>query len=159
VIKVRDYPDGHVLTEDLLRTTHEIEAPFKRSRLRGGDLLLSIRGTVGRLAEVPSSLEGANVTQDTARLSIASAHNREYIRAVLESRFLQDQIASRITGLAVKGINIGEVRKLQIPLPPRREQDGIAAQVQEISKAITQTDSHADVFGQMLSLLSSRIFV
>lgn len=135
VVKVRDYPDGYVRLDDLLLTTPETEAPFKRSRLKLGDLLLSIRGTIGRLAEVPACLEGANITQDTARLSIAPEHNSYYIRAVLESRFLQDQILSRITGLAVKGINIGEVRKLQIPLPPRRKQDEIAAQLEALVTA------------------------
>jgi len=137
VIKVRDFPDGHIHAVDLLRTTPEIEAPFKRSRLRTDDLLISIRGTVGRLAEVPASLDGANITQDTARLSIAQEHNRKYIRALLESRFVQNQITSRVTGLAVKGINIGELRKIQIPLPPRPKQDAIAEQLGEISKAQT----------------------
>lgn len=135
VIKVRDFPDGSIHEDNLLLTTPEIEAPFKRSRLKGGDLLISIRGTIGRLAEVPSSLENANITQDTARLSISPAHNRAFIRALLESRFVEKQIQSRITGLAVKGINIGELRKIQIPLPPRKKQDAFAEQLSSISKA------------------------
>ena len=139
VIKVRDFPDGSILADDLLLTTQEIETPFKRSRLKAGDLLLSIRGTIGRLAEVPDCLEGANITQDTARLSISSEHNRYYIRAVLESEFVKNQILSRITGLAVKGINICEVRKLQIPIPNRITQDEIAFQLEIFAVAQKST--------------------
>jgi type I restriction enzyme M protein len=135
VVKVRDYPYGQIQETDLLLTTPEIEAPYKRSRLKSGDLLLSIRGTIGRVAEVPTSLEGANITQDTARLSITPDHNRYFIRSMLESRFLQSQIQSRITGLAVKGINIGEVRKLKLPLPPRWKQDEIAHQLETLAQA------------------------
>jgi restriction endonuclease S subunit len=135
VVKVRDFPDGYIREGDLLLTTPEIETPFKRSRLKGGDLLISIRGTIGRLAEVPASLENANITQDTARLSIAPEHNRAFIRALLESRFVEKQIQSRITGLAVKGINIGELRKIQIPLPTRRKQDAIAEQLGGLAQA------------------------
>lgn len=135
VVKVRDFPDGYIREGYLLRTTPEIEAPYKRSRLKRGDLLISIRGTIGRMAEVPPTLDGANITQDTARLSISPAHNRGYLRAVLESRFVERQIQSRITGLAVKGINIGELRQIQIPLPSRLKQDAIANKLFEISVA------------------------
>ncbi|MEI8041003.1 MAG: restriction endonuclease subunit S [Verrucomicrobiota bacterium] len=135
VVKVRDFPDGYIRESDLLLTTPEIEAPYRRSRLKAGDLLISIRGTIGRLAEVPASLENANITQDTARLSIAPEHNRAFIRALLESRFVEKQIQSRITGLAVKGINIGELRKIQIPLPTRRKQDVIAEKLEELAQA------------------------
>jgi type I restriction enzyme S subunit len=133
VIKVRDFPDGYIREEDLLQTTPEIEASFKRSRLSSGDLIISIRGTIGRIAEVPPTLDGANITQDTARLSISPEHNRGYLRAILESRFVERQIQSRITGLAVKGINIGELRQIQIPLPSRRIQDEIAEKLSTIS--------------------------
>lgn len=135
VIKVRDFPDGYIRETNLLQTTPEIESPYKRSRLRSGDLIISIRGTIGRLAEVPPSLDGANITQDTARLSIAPEYNRGYLRAVLESRFVENQIQSRITGLAVKGINIGELKQIQIPLPPRRKQDEIAEKLSTVSLA------------------------
>jgi restriction endonuclease S subunit len=135
VVKVRDFPDGYIREGDLLQTTPEIEAPYKRSRLKTGDLLISIRGTIGRMAEVPPSLDGANITQDTARLSISPEHNRGYLRAVLESRFVERQIQSRITGLAVKGINIGELRQIQIPLPARSKQDEIAGKLSAISAA------------------------
>jgi type I restriction enzyme, S subunit len=158
VIKVRDYPEGYVRSDDLLKTTSEIEAPFKRSRLKAGDLLLSIRGTVGRLAEVPMLLDNANITQDTARLSIGKQHNKKYIRAVLESRFLQNQMASRTTGLAVKGINIGEVRKLQVPLPPRSEQDRLADQIDQLASTSVYVTTHLAVMQEMQSAISSRVF-
>lgn len=79
--------------------------------------MISIRGTIGRLAEVPPSLEGANITQDAARLSIHPDHDRRYIRHMLGTRDVQVQIRQRITGLAVKGINIGALRQVKVPTP------------------------------------------
>ncbi len=87
VVKVKDFPAGRIEEDDLLLTTPELAHEYRRSTLRAGDLLISIRGTVGRLAEVPQSLEGANITQDTARLAIDRAHDRQYVRLVLESEF------------------------------------------------------------------------
>jgi type I restriction enzyme S subunit len=154
VVKVRDFPDGYIREGDLLQTTPEIEAPYKRSRLKTGDLLISIRGTIGRMAEVPLSLNGANITQDTARLSISPEHNRGYLRAVLESRFVERQIQSRITGLAVKGINIGELRQIQIPLPARSKQDEIAGKLSAISAAQNATAANSL---QVRSVMSASI--
>jgi type I restriction enzyme S subunit len=158
VIKVRDYPDGYINQSDLLLTTPDIEAPYRRSRLNTGDLLLSIRGTIGRIAEVPATLEGANITQDTARLSLSSEVNRYYIRAMLESRFVQDQIVSRITGLAVKGINIGEVRKIQIPLPPKSKQDELASKLELLTEAQSTTAKHNELQRILLRAMSEVLF-
>jgi type I restriction enzyme, S subunit len=117
VVKVKDFPQGHVIIDDLLHTAPAIDAAYARSRLRKGDLLLSIRGTVGRLAEVPNELDGANITQDTARLSLRQGVNRHYVRALLESSRVQAQMRVATVGLAVQGINIRDVRRLHLPMP------------------------------------------
>jgi type I restriction enzyme S subunit len=117
VVKVRDFPDGYIRTTGLLRTTPQIAADYKRSTLRPGDLLVSIRGTVGRLARVPEQLGGANITQDTARISVSESHSSEYVLLALESEFVQRQIRRQTTGLAVKGLNIRALREILIPIP------------------------------------------
>ncbi len=158
VVKVKDFPNGVVNLDNLLLTSPEIESSYKRSRLKSGDLLISIRGTVGRLAEVPSSLEGANITQDTARLSINPAVNKTYVRALLESVFVQKQIQVRVTGLAVQGINLGELRKLPIPLPPRDMQEQIAERYEAASASLQAQDAHLRSAERMQHTLREAMF-
>ncbi|WP_411872630.1 restriction endonuclease subunit S [Vulcanococcus limneticus] len=126
VIKVRDFPAGRISTADLLLTDPKIDHEYRRSRLRAGDLLVSIRGTIGRLTFVPEHLNGANITQDTARLSIRPEINPTYVRCLLESSWLRMQIRKNTTGLAVQGINIGEVRRLRVPVASESGQKKIA---------------------------------
>lgn len=127
VVKVKDLVNGVIDQTNLLHTTPEIDAGYKRSKLREGDLLISIRGSVGRMAIVPDSLEGANITQDTARLTIKPEFNKVYVRGVLESQPMQYEMERNIRGVAVKGINIGFLRKLLIPVPIKTMQDILAA--------------------------------
>ena len=127
VIKVKDMKDGFIDQTDLLLTSPEIDNSYKRSRLRAGDLLISIRGSVGRIAEVPENLANANITQDTARLTIRKEYNKVYIRGVLESEPLQHDMEKNTRGVAVKGINIGYLRELGIPVCERRKQDELAS--------------------------------
>ena len=144
VIKVKDYPSGYIQTEDLLLTSPEIDSDYKRSRLRKGDLLISIRGTIGRTAEVPLELAGANITQDTARLTIRRDHDRRYIRHMLDSRFVQEQIEQRISGLAVKGINIGALRQVLVPTPPRTVQRELAERFELIETVLNIEREHME---------------
>jgi len=145
VVKVKDYPEGEIIVDGLLLTDPKIDNEYKRSRLRPGDLLISIRGTIGRLAFVPKSLDGANITQDTARLSIRSEHDYRYVRAMLESTFVQRQIAAFTTGLAVKGINIGELRRIQIPMVSPEEQQEVVKEVIAVRAAIQGIEERLDL--------------
>jgi restriction endonuclease S subunit len=153
VIKVRDFPNGLVETDNLLLTSPEIDEEYKRSRLRAGDLLISIRGTVGRLAEVPSELAGANITQDTARLTIRGEHDAKFIRWMLASNFVQRQIQSRITGLAVQGINLGSLRLVTVPTPPPEDQRALTVRFASLDSLLQLSQSQLQATRDITRLL------
>ncbi len=136
VIKVRDFPDGVVIEDNLLLTSPEIEKDYRRSRLLPGDLLFSIRGTVGRMAFVPDALEGAQITQDTARLTIGSNFDPRYVRYMLESPNAVSQVIANTMGLAVQGINLGDLRKVTIPACDLDQQIELADELDDISRGI-----------------------
>lgn len=129
-IRVADFPGNQLKLVGIKKTSPEIDLQFKRARLIAGDLLLSIRGSVGRLIEIPEVLEGANITQDTARLSINKRLNSRYVYFVLLAPDTQRRMANAIRGVAVRGINIGDVRALQLPIPSSLEQTEIVRRVQ-----------------------------
>lgn len=136
VIKVKNFPDGFVVEDDLLRTSPDIEKDYKRSRLMAGDLLFSIRGTVGRMAFVPPGLHGAQITQDTARISVDKKFDARYIRYMIESPYVVSQIRANTMGLAVQGINLGDLRKVAIPLCSLEHQIEIADELGALDSAI-----------------------
>lgn len=129
-IRVADFPGNKLNLSNIKKTSSEIDEQFRRSRLIAGDLLLSIRGSVGRLIEIPPELDGANITQDTARLSISKRISSRYVYFGLLSEDLQGRMRAATRGVAVRGINIGDVRALQVPLPCRLEQDEIVRRVE-----------------------------
>jgi type I restriction enzyme S subunit len=125
VIKVKDIKDGQIDTSDLLLTDPRIDEAYRRSRIRTGDLLFTIRGTVGRMAFVPPELDAANITQDTARISLLNT-NPFFIARWLEMPISARFIDVHTIGVAVKGINLGDVRRIPVVVPPKSEQDQIA---------------------------------
>lgn len=139
VIKVRDIAQGGIRTTGLLKTSPYIDAKYQRSRLKGGDILLSIRGTVGRLGVVPNELTGANITQDTARIRISCSETRAYVYQALQSDELQVQMRDHIVGQAVKGINIRDVKRLRLFLPNTRQTQKYIAELLTTQDIAIQT--------------------
>lgn len=120
-VRVVDMQDGGINLGSVRKTTNAISDAFRRSLLRRGDLLMSIRGHVGRLAVVPCELEGANITQDTARLAIVRAEP-VFVRECLRTEAMRRWMARHTKGVAVKGINLGDVKEMPVPVPPQDEQ-------------------------------------
>jgi type I restriction enzyme S subunit len=133
VVKVRDILGGRIDESNLLLTRPSIDEAYKRSRLCSGDVLITIRGTTGRVAIVTKELHGANITQDTARVRINPNESNEFVYYALQSQPVQQQVALHTIGQAVKGINIRDVRTLVIPLPPTlHEQHAIAEALSDV---------------------------
>src|SRR5580700_5197085 len=70
IVRVSDVRNGQISILKPLRVHHAIEAQYSRTRLRGGELLITIVGTVGETAIVPQSLAGWNVARAIAVLPI-----------------------------------------------------------------------------------------
>lgn len=133
-IRVVDFPDDRLHTDGIRRTTSTIADQYHRSALRVGDVLLSIRGTVGRVCRVPQGLDGANITQDTARISVHKQILADYVEIYLRCASVQHRLTEAMKGVAVRGVNIGDVRALQVAVPPRPEQDEIVRRVEALFK-------------------------
>ncbi len=127
IVKGGDVAPGGLRRDSLDRTTFEIEAEYVRSRLRAGDIVYAIRGSIGAAEIVPYELEGANLTQDAARVSPAAAFNVVWLLFVLRSPPVFAQLEARATGATIRGINIRDLKRAYIPVPPKIEQDAIAA--------------------------------
>src|SRR5690606_14321801 len=68
-IKCGDIKDGKILIDRLNKTSKKIASKYDRSKCETGDVVLSIRASIGDCAIVPLELNGVNLTQGTARVS------------------------------------------------------------------------------------------
>jgi type I restriction enzyme S subunit len=143
-VKVKDYPKGKVLLGQLHRTTPEIAAKYRRSSLRPDDILVSIRGTTGRIAVAPPELDGANITQDTARVAPQPHVGVGYLVAYLRSSQAQRYFRQVARGVAVKGLNIGDLRTMPIPVPPLPAQAKIVTELERRLSIIEAIEGQID---------------
>lgn len=130
-VKVRDFPHGEIDPERLQRTAPEIAAKYARAALEIGDVLVSIRGTYGRVALVPPGLDGGNITQDTARVAPVRSIDVDFLKYALRSSGPQHFMRLVARGVAVKGVNLGDLRKLPVAICPLNEQRRIVLAIEE----------------------------
>jgi type I restriction enzyme S subunit len=157
-VRVADMQDRGIQLSGVRRTSHEIAAEYRRSTLRPGDLLMSIRGHVGRFAFVPNELAGANITQDSARLAVSNPDTAIYVRAAMESQSLQHWMARRTKGAAVKGINLGDLRELPLPVPSVNDIRRFGRLVRKVERQRTISQSNSAPLAELFASLQSRAF-
>ncbi|WTP59886.1 restriction endonuclease subunit S [Streptomyces phaeochromogenes] len=134
-VRGQDLQDGYILHDQLRNTSQSIARRYERSSLRSGDVLLGIIRSL-RVAVVPTNLEGANITQGTARIRPASGVDSSYLAHWLSSSAAQQWLKSRLRGIDMPGLNLRDVRKLPVPLRDLAGQRIIAEALNEVTAAL-----------------------
>ena len=146
VIRVKDFSRGLVSEKEVLHTTPEIYNKYLRSVLEEGDIILSIGGTIGRIAIIPKEFAGANITQHTARIALKDKRYLFYFRGLLESDMMQRWMKERVLGVAQPSINLGDVKQIPIPIVDE-------CVIKELNTFVEQTDKSKLAIQQSLDKL------
>jgi type I restriction enzyme S subunit len=133
-IRVSDMTAGPTLQRDgMLRTSTEIASKYKRSEVAAGDIVVALRGPVGLPMVVPPELDGANLTQGTARVSVDTSHCTDYVLWALQSPATRRQYMRYAKGSTFSEISLGALREIQVPLRGIDEQTEIACRLNTIA--------------------------
>lgn len=131
---------GDIEPSSLRRTSYEIHQKYRRSAVHPGDIVFSLRGNIGESAIVPRELEEANLTQGTARISVANGYENRYYYYQLQSEALLNRINVLSKGSTFKEISLEELRKVKVLSPPYVEQKRIAEVLSTWDEAIATTE-------------------
>jgi type I restriction enzyme S subunit len=156
-IRPTELVDDQIDLGNLRRTSIAIAQRYERSVLRAGDIVLAIVGTIGKLAIVPPELEGANITQSSARVRPPPGMPSEFLAAALKSPQLREQFKAMEFGVAVRRLNLSHVRDLKIPLPPYNEQRRIVAKLEALQTRSRRAREALDAVPPLLEKLRQSI--
>ncbi len=141
-VRVQDMQGGIIVVDRIGQCAPERAAKFGKTRLEAGDLLIAKDGaTLGKTAFVPPSLAGGNITQHVLRFPMTPHVDCVFIRLVVDSPHGQAWMRSETKGVALPGVNVGDFRRMPIPLPPLAEQRRIVAKVDQLMALVDQLES------------------
>ena len=157
-IRVSDMTDVEELSLDgMLRTSPEIAHKYRRSMVKEGDLVIALRGPVGLTHVVPPCLDGANLTQGTARISVSEDNSTEYVRWALRSPLVKHEYSSHAKGSTFAEISLEALRKLPIPIATIDEQRAVAERLAAVGSAATSARARLSEVQRIMSHIISQV--
>ncbi|WP_207007811.1 restriction endonuclease subunit S [Nocardioides aromaticivorans] len=130
-VEVRDLRTRELGSASLKRTSKALDQQFAGARLRGGDVVVAVRGSFERSAVVPAELEGSNISRDVVRLAPLPGMSAFYLRHWYETSANKRYLRRHARGVAVRGVNVGTLRALPVPVVSPDVQEKVVTQISE----------------------------
>ncbi|WP_205739382.1 restriction endonuclease subunit S [Halocella sp. SP3-1] len=127
---------------------------FPKTILSKGDIVMSVRGTMGKIGLVKEELEGANITANLLKLSPKrQLINSKWLSIILNSNLFEGILNNVSTQTTIKTITVPELGSIQMPVPPIKEQKAIAI---FFDKETGRIDQLIDKKEQLIELLQEK---
>ena len=107
----------------------------KRSKVEIGDILMPMIGTVGNPIIINTNNEFAIKNVALIKFKDNSVILNTFVKALLESDYFGRAVLSKTKGGTQKFISLGDIRKLELNLPPIELQNQFAAFVAQVDKS------------------------
>ena len=131
---------------------------LSRSELICGDVLITIAGTIGRVAYIAEESKKANCNQAVAFVRMHLKRiDPAWLCLLLQSPSYQYQFAKFVTGGAIPNISLNQINSIKIPDISIVEQRQIAAQLKTQLAKVEQARKAAEMQLQEIKTLFNRI--
>ena len=152
-IRTSDMAGDSLPETGYMRTTPEIDASYSRSKVRPNDLVVAIRASIGKGLLVPDFLDGANLTQGTARICPDKNLMPRFLLWSFNSDSCQTSIRVVAKGTTFLEITLDALRRIPLAVPPLPEQSEI---VERLDEDVAKLDTLTAEAHRAIALLQER---
>lgn len=138
VLRCSDVKPGYLVTETVRTVEKSLSDQYSRTILKGGEIVINVRGTLGGCAIVPKELKGFNIAREVAMIAIPKCLNKEYVQNCLLSPMFWSFMQCNLRGIAYKGLNINRLKDFVLPIPPLEHQVKIVEKTKEVLATIKE---------------------
>ena len=131
-IRVTDFDDSGVSLDALKYIDEEVFEKISRYTISSEDIYVSIAGSIGKVGIIPSCIDGANLTENAAKLTNIKGINQKALCLFLKSEFAQFQMQSATISTTQSKLALFRIESLFFPLPPLSEQQRIVERIEEL---------------------------
>lgn len=131
-IRVKDFHNLSIDTSNLKFLEKETHEKIKRYTISKDDIYISIAGTIGRVGSIPEKIDGANLTENAAKITGIIKFDKNFIIHYLSSPLGKEQISRSTKATSQPKLAIYRIESLKLPLPPLPEQQKIVAKIESL---------------------------
>ena len=158
-IRGGDIYEGQILAENLRTITADVSSSYRRTLLKGGELVVSLVGNPGHVAIVPGSLAGANLARQAGLVALRPDVDAHFVKYFLMSPLGRAELFSQMTGSVQVVINLANLRGVRVPLPPLPIQRRIAGILSGYDDLIENSQRRIKILEEMARRLYREWFV
>jgi type I restriction enzyme, S subunit len=118
ILRVNNFTGTGLDVSSAMRVSTGIEDNYRRSRLQGGELLVTLVGSLGLTAIAPPEMQGWNVARAVGVIPLSPDADIRWINFVVRSRPAQEFMAMRANTTVQATFNLKDLAELPIPMPP-----------------------------------------
>ena len=157
--------DASIKKESFRYISEKTAKKFPRTKLEGGDIVISVRGTIGKVGYITEELAGSNITANLLRVSMnRNIMNEHFVKQLFLSDIMKRKFDEITTATTIKTFKVPEFKQIILAIPTKDEQDKIASILLEVDNKIEETENKKQQLeelkkGLMQQLLTGRIRV
>jgi len=136
-IRTGDMAGDVIEVDKLLRTSRAIAKAYKRSEVHVGDIVFALRATVGKVLPVTEAIDGANLTQGTAKISPCKGVVSEFLLWMMRTSTVEAQIRFHQKGTTFMEVTLSDLRRIKIAIPRSNAEQWRIANVLSKQDALT----------------------
>lgn len=155
-----DISAGKIAIDCLRTISEEVSEQYRRTRLEGGELLVSLVGNPGEVAIAPPELAGANIARQVGLVRLSEQLSARYVQYFLMSPQGKEELATFIGGSVQQVINLKDLKKLVINHPKNRSgQEAIAEVLSSLDDKIDLLHRQNTTLEALAETLFRRYFI
>jgi type I restriction enzyme S subunit len=159
VVRPVDIINNKLIHNNIKKVDPEIEKKYKRTKLDGNEILITVRGTTGNTALSDEKVKWYNVTRGIAVIKPnLELINIFYLNEFLKSDFASRYIQGNTKGATLKQINIRDLKVLPILLSPITLQNQFAQIVQQVETLKTHQAQSKQEIDNLFNTLMQKAF-
>ena len=160
-ITIKNVKDCNVITDNMQPVNAPSNAEAKRTKVKEGDLLISITADLGRTGVVTREVaeHGAYINQHLSCIRInRDILNPLYVAHYMESPAGKRQFVQKNQSAVKAGLNFNSINSLKLLVPPMEEQNKFIRFVKQVDKSRSRIQKSLEASQELFDSLMQEYF-
>jgi type I restriction enzyme S subunit len=158
-IRANNLKNLTLVNDDVRYITEKKHIELAKGHLKFRDVVIVTRGEIGKVGLVPKEFDDANMNAQLVLLRPNSSMLMpEYLCHFFNNNYTKTYVKNFETGVALKQLPIGNLKKIKICIPPIALQNKFANIVKTIESQIEFQNNQKFIINSLLSSLQHQLF-